>query len=190
MVIPSHSFNYNIVDIFADKESPKVFSTYDQVKEYIKNSTMNNWENQFKFAIYCATSGCGVSWHDHIYHSDSLVGSIFRFHVYFTIRKCLHQLKIPLPGNPDLNNNPCDKIAYEKFKLEFTYVEFNYLKKGKVKALDIIMNGTHYLQNPFTFPFNADNHGYVYADHRRLYIDKLYCTQSDDGTNFIPLNGK
>jgi hypothetical protein len=52
------------------------------------------------------------------------------------------------------------------------------------------MNGTHYLQNPFTFPFNADRHGYVYADHRRLYIDKLYCTQSDDWTNFIPLNGK
>jgi hypothetical protein len=119
MLTPSQIFNYYIFVIFQDIESPKVFSTFDQVKEYIKNSTMNNWENQFKFAIYCATSRCGVSWYDHINHSDSLVRSIFRFHVYFTIRKLLHQLKMPLPGNPDFNSNknPYDIIAYEKLKL-------------------------------------------------------------------------
>ncbi len=192
-VSPSKSFDYNTIDLFPAKGSPRTFTSYSQVTDYIKNATMDNWKNQFKFALYCATSACGVSWHNHINHTIPLVRSIFRFHVYFTVRKVLHQLQIPLPGNPDFNSekNPYNKQAYEQLKLEFNFSpDFNYFHLGKVKALDITMNGTHYLQNPHRFPFNADKHGYVYADHARLYIDKLYCINSDDWTNFIALDGK
>ena len=169
-VTPNESFEYNMIDIFPDKYPARTFTTYSQVQDYIKNSTIDNWENQFKFALYCATSGCGVSWHNHINHSDPLVRSIFRFHVYFTIRKILHQLKTPLPFNPDFNSkkNPYNKQAYENLKLEFDSVDFNYFHNGKVKALDIVMNGKHYLSNPHVFPFNADKHGYVYADYQQL----------------------
>ena len=189
-VSPTESFILKTLNIYPDKSSPKSFTSYHQVQNYIKNSTFKKWDNQLKFAIYCATSGCGVSWQNHLNHSNPLVRSIFRFHTYFQIRKILHQLQIPLPNTPEFNkeNNPYDKQAYEKLKTEFNVnLDFNYFKIGKIKILDLNIPGQRYLNNPFHYPFRAD--GLNFVDYHKLPINSLTFQHTDDWTNYIPLNG-
>ena len=132
-VSENEGFEFKIVDYFPSKESPRVFKTKAQLNDYIKNATMNNWHNQFKFVFYCATAGCGVSFHDHINNNTSMIRAIFRFHVYYTMRKLFHQMKIPLPGNQDFDqdNNPFDKQEYERLRLEFGNVNVIYMNDPK-----------------------------------------------------------
>jgi len=58
------------------------------------NSQMDFWLTQLNFATWCATTGCGVSVHDHLNGrydfasgSAQLSKSIFRFHVYYQTRR-------------------------------------------------------------------------------------------------------
>ena len=50
------------------------------------------------FAVWCATAGCDVSVEDHLQATDPLLASLYRFHVYFTTRHILEELRVALPG--------------------------------------------------------------------------------------------
>ena len=65
-----------------------------------KNNHMQFLQNQLNFAIWCATAGCGVSTRFHLNHEDKMVRSLYRFHVYFTIRRILSVMKCTLPKDP------------------------------------------------------------------------------------------
>ena len=54
------------------------------------------YQFQLNFTLICATSALGISW-QHLNHSNLLVGSVYRFHLYFHVRLILHDLGIPLP---------------------------------------------------------------------------------------------
>ena len=150
-VAKNQSFIFKTVDFYPSKQSPKIFHSQGDVKKYLDQSTMSNWYNQLNFAIYCATSGCGVSADNHINHQDPLVRSIFRFHIYFTIRKILHQLQVPLPGNKSFNefNNYYDKQKYEQLRIEF----------GKNELIYINISQTHVIIHPhfINFPIKLDS---------------------------------
>ena len=87
------------------------------------NSTpMRFWQNQLNFALWCATTGCGVSYQDHI--SGDIPGfakSMFMFHVYYQIHSILFELKAPLPKvqSWDAFNNSFDAKSYEQIYAEF-----------------------------------------------------------------------
>ena len=68
---------------------------------------------QLNFAMFCATSALGISW-QHLKHSNLLLRSVYRFHVYFHVRIILHHLGISLPHEMVLARlkNPCIKSAY------------------------------------------------------------------------------
>ena len=51
---------------------------------------------QFNFTVFCASSACGVSV-KHMNAKEPMIRSIYRFHVYYHIRKILKILEIPLP---------------------------------------------------------------------------------------------
>ena len=51
---------------------------------------------QFNFTVFCASSACGVSV-EHMNAKEPMIRSIYRFHVYYHIRKILKILEIPLP---------------------------------------------------------------------------------------------
>ena len=83
---------------------------------------MQFWQNQLNFAVWCSTSGCGASFNDHINVSDRFMQSLYRFHVYYTIRRILKEMQVPLPqdeGTWDAFDNPYDRTVYEEICGEF-----------------------------------------------------------------------
>ena len=71
------------------------------------------WQSQLNFAVFCASSACGVSV-EHLNAKEPMIRSVYRFHVYYQIRRILNRLKIPLPYENSFNkyNNP---YSHEKF---------------------------------------------------------------------------
>ena len=82
---------------------------------------MQFWQNQLNFAVWCSTSGCNVSYNDHIMASNLFIRSLYRFHVYYTIRRILTELKVALPQEQSWNafDNSYDRTAYERICGEF-----------------------------------------------------------------------
>ena len=52
--------------------------------------------------VFCASSACGVS-AEHLNAKQPMIRSIYRFHVYYHIRRILNRLKIPLPYENSFN---------------------------------------------------------------------------------------
>ena len=71
------------------------------------------WQSQLNFAVFCASSACGVSV-EHLNAKEPMIRSIYRFHVYYHIRRILKILEIPLPYENSFNqyNN---SYNHEKF---------------------------------------------------------------------------
>ena len=65
------------------------------------------WQTQLNFAVFCASSTCGVSV-EHMNAKKPMIRSIYRFHVYYHIRRTLKVLEIPLSYENSFNqyNNP------------------------------------------------------------------------------------
>ena len=81
---------------------------------------MNYWPQQLNFAVWCATSGCGISPFESLNY-PKVVNSFIKFHIYFTIRRILYEMKLPLPDDQPfvINNNPYNKVAYNRLCAEF-----------------------------------------------------------------------
>lgn len=56
------------------------------------------WEVQLNFAVHCATSALGVST-EHLNAKQSLVKSLYRFHVYYHVRRILRRMAVPTPSD-------------------------------------------------------------------------------------------
>ena len=113
------SFDVRFPNIWLSYKLPlvKEAAIYDN---WVANQ-MQFWQNQLNFAIWCATSGCGVSKLDHLKHKDPMIRSVFRFHTYYQIRRILSEMKCPLPTDQSWNplNNGIDMSAFERICAEF-----------------------------------------------------------------------
>ena len=58
---------------------------------------MKLWEVQLNFAVHCSTSALGVST-EHLKVKQPLVKSLYRFHVYYHVRRILRRMAIPTPS--------------------------------------------------------------------------------------------
>ena len=125
-------------DVFTDTKL-----THHSGKEshrWLGSPDMNYWPQQLNFAVWCATIGCGVSSRllfedekfSHIPKTDGelrlpkQVRSFLWFHVYFTIRRILHELgviqnSVALPGGDafDQKKNPYDIPSHNRLCNEF-----------------------------------------------------------------------
>ena len=100
---------------------PNVFTNYplgavrveDQKFKDWDHYKFTIWQSQLNFVIFCASSACGVSV-EHLNTKEAMIRSIYRFHVYYHIRRILKILEIPLPYENSFNqyNNPYN---HEKF---------------------------------------------------------------------------
>ena len=65
-------------------------------------------QTQLTFAVFCTFSACGVSSKHLNYKKHSMVGLLYRFHVYCLLRPVLKRLHFPLPHESGFNpyNNP------------------------------------------------------------------------------------
>ena len=113
------SFKAKFPDVFDKNMLPYVES--DALVRAWNNTPMRFWQNQLNFAVWCATTGCGVSYEDHL--SGDIPGfakSMFMFHVYYQIGRIIFELKAPLPTDQSWNafDNSMDAKAYEKICAE------------------------------------------------------------------------
>ena len=78
------------------------------------------WQTQLNFAVFCASSACGVSV-EHMNAKKPMIRSIYRFHVYYHIRRILKILEIPLPYENSFNqyNNPYNHEMFIKICGEY-----------------------------------------------------------------------
>ena len=100
---------------------PNVFTNYPLGAVRVEDRKFNDWDHykftlwqsQLNFVVFCASSACGVSV-EHLNAKKPMVRSIYRFHVYYHIRRILKILEIPLPYENSFNqyNNPYN---HEKF---------------------------------------------------------------------------
>ena len=100
---------------------PNVFTNYSLGAVRVEDQKFKDWDHykftiwqsQLNFAVFCASSACGVSV-EHLNAKEPMIRSIYRFHVYYHIRRILKILEIPLPYENSFNqySNPYN---HEKF---------------------------------------------------------------------------
>ena len=100
---------------------PNVFTNYPLGAVRVEDQRFKDWDHykftiwqsQLNFVVFCASSACGVS-AEHLNAKEPMIRSIYRFHVYYHIRRILKILEIPLPYENSSNqyNNPYN---HEKF---------------------------------------------------------------------------
>ena len=100
---------------------PNVFTNYplgavrveDKKFKDGDNYKFTLWQSQLNFAVFCTSSACGVSV-EHMNAKKPMIRSIYRFHVYYHVRRILKILEILLPYENSFNqyNNPYN---HEKF---------------------------------------------------------------------------
>ena len=110
----SHSDSFQV-------KFPNVFTNYplgavrveDQKFKDWDHYKFTIWQSQLNFAVFCASSACGVSV-EHLNAKEPMIRSIYRFHVYYHIRRILKILEIPLSYENSFNqyNN---SYNHEKF---------------------------------------------------------------------------
>ena len=112
----TYSFPKKFVDI---TPQPVSIKTFDDVNRWYDDS-MLYYCQQYKFALWCATAGCGVS-KDQLTRGLPLTRALMNFHVMFQTKKILAQMEIKNPNDQDFHpyNNPYNKTEYRKLLNEF-----------------------------------------------------------------------
>ena len=114
----SHSsFPIKFENIFTkyiiDDHSEKVYKTWN-------DDGLLLWQTQLNFAIFCATSACGISI-QHFSTNHSLINSIYKFHIYYQVYRILKRMKVALPFENSFNryNNKYDGGEFVSLCREF-----------------------------------------------------------------------
>ena len=112
-------FKARFMSVF-DKYKTSNINSDDLIKAW-STTPMDWWQQQLNFAVWCATTGCGVSVQDHLMATDRMIHSLYRFHMYFPVRRILAEIKAPLHQDKawDPTKNPYNRWAYERICNEF-----------------------------------------------------------------------
>ena len=130
-VTPTSFFNTDLRDIFTHTKIK--FTSGCKTSKWLAGPNICYWPQQLSFALWCATTGCGVSWRllfekdtDHELHLSPQIQAFFLFHVYFTTRRILYEMggiqsMSALPGDPTFSqtNNNYDPPSYRSICDEF-----------------------------------------------------------------------
>ena len=136
-----------------------------------QHTPMDWWQCQLNFAVWCATAGCGVSADYHLQFRTFLSG-LYSFHVYYTTRRLLVELKVALPGDTSYSwyQNAYDARAYKRLCTEFGVApttDWRQKLDHGCQGLDSWSTYTepsgayrhaHYSDGPFFHPMDAIRH--------------------------------
>ena len=142
------------------------FTKETEVNRWLAKCDMRYYQNQVNFAVYCATTLCGLPEISSI--SEPLIKSVYQFHFYYQVRKILKNLQVPLPTDNTFNasNNNINITQFTRLCNEFkisTSTDFR-TKKGDNNGLGTMQFMGHFI------------HGNGYIEHRNNYAlpDKHY----------------
>ena len=190
-VTPTDLFSAPIRDIFTNTVIKH--DTSKESHEWLNSSNMRYWTQQLNFAVWCATTGCGVSlrllFNDNMTDSGlklpPQVRSILWFHVYFTIRRILFQMggiqgSIALPDDPpfDEKDNRYDIPSYKRICKEFNVpsesdFRFNHGANNGLGSVYIWVTGLGPSKTDYSYPgFNkfSDEGGKALKGNLLQYI--------------------
>ena len=119
MVNNSGQFIANFPNIFTHYPLGAMQITDRKWKNW-ENSPMNLWQTQLNFAMFCASSACGVS-AEHLTSKIPMIRSVYRFHVYYHVRRILKRLQVALPYQNGFSQfeNPYSKEAFLEICSEY-----------------------------------------------------------------------
>ena len=179
-------FKTSLPDIFEKYKLPYVES--DTIVKRWNSNWLSFWQNQLNFAIWCATTGCGVDYNHHL-KADAMVGSFFKFHVYYQTRRILFEMGVALPQDTSWNafNNTYNRTAYERICKEFN-VDVNAdwrQKQSYNNGLGTIYDyWTHHGYHPLNPPDTKYDNKHMsftnYESDQTFHID--YIAQGSEAT--------
>ena len=113
------------------KETTISFKSAKQARRWLSGPDFRYWPQQLNFAVWCATSGCGISLREAEKYPAVVYGFV-KFHVYFTVRRILYELGVPLPDDSAFNqtDNPYNKVVYNRLCNEFDLTNPDFKWKG------------------------------------------------------------
>ena len=127
-VTPDQYFTTKFREIF--QKTKLTHHSGKESKTWLAGPNMRYWPQQLNFAVWCATTGCGIS--REIFDDNSAiplppnVRAFYKFHIYFIVRRILFQMGgiqsiSALPGDPtfDQFNNKYDVASYKRICNEF-----------------------------------------------------------------------
>jgi len=165
--------------------TPPSISNISEYSDWLEEPNMRFWSQQLNFAVWCATSGCGVSYD--MIKPDTQIGCILRFHVLYTIRSILSQLEVPLPwentfvwNGTRYNHNALNRLCNEfgvnpsnpdfRFKGESTDADkfsFHYTSPYK-DSLTAYYTSTHQNRSQYNWFVPEKSKGLTKAGVARL----------------------
>ena len=196
---------------------PDIFEKYRLTITDVKcahawsTNPMQFWQTQLNFAVWCATTGCGVSFRYHISSTNNLMRAVYTFHVYYQIRRILTEIGAPLPQDNawDACNNPYNRRSYERICNEFgvssqtDWVQHDIINKGlgtPYIGSQTVQEYAHYLlyggnlldmRKQASSQYHADYSSYI---RNGGSYKKLSATTNnewkDNGMNFTGESGK
>ena len=182
-VTPTDYFTTKFRKIF-NKPRIKVTSS-KYARSWIKGPNMSFWQQQPNFALWCATTGCGVS-QEMLFPNSSLnlseqLRTFYQFHVYYTTRKILYEMSgiqsknaLPVDEGFDEINNPYDVEAYKRICSEFGIdpsTDFRYTRgrNGGLGTVYIGATGLGLIATDYHYP---DPDLALFDDERKHVKDK------------------
>ena len=101
---------------------PNIFVDYplgqmqvgDKLWTNCKKAPLKLWQTQLNFAVFCTSSAYGVSSVHLNYAKHPIVRAVYRFHVYYHVRRVLKRLQVLLPHEPSFNaaDNPFTRSEF------------------------------------------------------------------------------
>ena len=127
-VTPDQYFTTKFREIF--QKTKLTHHSGKESKTWLAGPNIKYWPQQLNFAVWCATTGCGISLE--MFDDNSAiplppnVRAFYKFHIYFTVRRILFHMGgiqsiSALPGDPtfDQFNNKYDVASYKRICNEF-----------------------------------------------------------------------
>ena len=175
-VTPGQYFRTKFREIF--QKTKLTHHSGKESKTLLAGPNIKYWPQQLNFAVWCATTGCGIS--REIFDDNSAiplppnVRAFYKFHIYFTLRRILFQMGgiqsiSALPGDPtfDQFNNKYDVASYKRICNEFGVdpsSDFRF-KTGENHGL-----GSVYVYASYIGP--AKEEGDIYPDGAKTFSDE------------------
>ena len=124
-VTPTDSFSVKMRNVFV--KTVVSFWSSKQAYAWLGGPNWKYWPQQLNFAVWCATCGCGISLVE-LGKWSKIIQGFLKFHVYFTVRRVLYELWVPLPDQDafDQTNNTYSKSAFEALCNEFGVVNADF----------------------------------------------------------------
>lgn len=173
LVSKNNAFTAKLRDVFTNV--PVHHTTARESHEWLAGPNMRYWPQALNFAVWCATSGCGIG-------LDLLDNPIFMFHLHFTVRRILYELNYILPGDTmfDSKNGQYSKVALQRLR-----AEFGISKDADFRFTHGYNNGLGYIWGYWGIGGHELTDSEVHS--LRLLWDTGYHTvTSDEGTFFEP----